>query len=679
MNKKRVILFIWLVFIMVTAITAYGEEELIWSNFNSDPVESQPDYYSSFPVSEDQAPILITRIRTYHWNDGKGAEPGEICAYYDDSMEEIECWQAVGRAEDGVQNVYWEALTDFIMLPGKSYGFLVSDYESWSYNEASDESGMIELYGEDPAPESYEIPVEITLENITEQTTEIDRGVWVQDYSSYTIPANPAVGQILTFGHYEQDNIPENGDEPVEWQVLTVQKDRALLLSRYALDFRAMNDYFTEMTWETSGMRQWLNSEFYNRAFTDTEKSQILSVINDNPDNIQFGTEGGNVTEDRVFLLSYDELMNYLKDGYRSCGVTEFARAQSQYLASQKIYDYAGMMNREFAIWWLRTPGMAPGYFMTVSTDANLSGNGPFALDFHSGDISYDDVRPALWVRVSSSPTTVNPIFHIRPIRRRVPCFNVFYEGKNCLSRTPVDRRCYRPGEFVKIQFGKEIPGKIFDGWDWNRNGSVDFNKSHLFFRMPWWNVKLIAICHSNLTPTPTPTPVVTKNPVITSTTKPVVRVTPTPTPTQIPQPPCYRVNYVGNGCLSAVPTDNRCYRPGETVTVLFSPVQYVQGLIFNGWNMSGSGIAEFGYYYNTFTMPARNVTLSAICNAYIPPAPEPPVREQPIIDENWPWQNEYIDENNYQWDQNYWEYYDPFFYDLIVPDQQYYAAPIYR
>ena len=49
---------------------------------------------------------------------------------------------------------------------------------------------------------------------------------------------NPKLGSIVTFGRYEQDNDPENGQEPIEWFVVDLDKAnrRVLLLSRYVLD-----------------------------------------------------------------------------------------------------------------------------------------------------------------------------------------------------------------------------------------------------------------------------------------------------------------------------------------------------------------------------------------------------------------------------------------------------------
>ena len=48
----------------------------------------------------------------------------------------------------------------------------------------------------------------------------------------------PRTGGTVTFGHYEQDNDPGNGPEPIEWTVVEVDRagGRALLVSRYGLD-----------------------------------------------------------------------------------------------------------------------------------------------------------------------------------------------------------------------------------------------------------------------------------------------------------------------------------------------------------------------------------------------------------------------------------------------------------
>ena len=81
-----------------------------------------------------------------------------------------------------------------------------------------------------------------------------------------------------------------------------------------------------------------------------------------------------------------------------------------------------------------------------------------------------------------------------------------------------------------------------------------------------------------------------------------------------------FTVTYEGNNCLAKVPSDGNVYQPGDKVTVLFEPVEYMSGLIFNGWDWNDDGVADFGYYYNQFEMPKKDVVLKAIC--YIPYQP---------------------------------------------------------
>ena len=468
--KKRFLLFSLMIIFLTAVIPSFADEELIWSNFNNDPVKNHPQYYGTFPIPDDHAPILVTRIRTFHWNSGYGAEPGRICAY--EGSEEIRCWQAVGRSAYGTPNVYWEVLADLEMLPGHTYGFKVSDFDSWSYNEASQNRGMIELYGENHASGADNAPAS----------------------GSTSAPAIRKNRQSFFLGRYEQDNDLGNGKEPIEWEVLTVQKDRELVISKYALDFRKYNDVFEDMTWETCSLRKWLNGDFYNNAFSDAEKNQILLVTNENPDNPVYGTDGGNLTQDRIFLLSYPETQWYFtSDADRVSGLTDYARANAQMVNSQSPYYTPNQAPRTEASWWLRTPGSNPGLALNVTTGGSVFLDGYSSPDM-VGDNWCLDVRPAFWLKLA-----------------------------------------------------------------------------------------------------------------------------PAPKPTATPKPrTCYTVTYHGNNCLSKVPSDKKCYQPGDTVTVLFDPMEYMPGMIFYGWDRDGDGTADHGYYYNSFTMPAKNVNLNAICYAQI-------------------------------------------------------------
>lgn len=63
-----------------------------------------------------------------------------------------------------------------------------------------------------------------------------------------------AVGNYVTFGTYPQTKAG-NDATPIEWLVLARDGDKALLISRYALDAQPYNKDYTSVTWETCTLR----------------------------------------------------------------------------------------------------------------------------------------------------------------------------------------------------------------------------------------------------------------------------------------------------------------------------------------------------------------------------------------------------------------------------------------
>lgn len=81
----------------------------------------------------------------------------------------------------------------------------------------------------------------------------------------------------------------------------------------------------------------------------------------------------------------------------------------------------------------------------------------------------------------------------------------------------------------------------------------------------------------------------------------------------QVPSEP-FCVTYHENGCLLSAPIDGNAYYYGDTVKVLFEPVLYKDNVWFYGWSHNPHGYANYGYNFDTFKMPAKNVDLYAIC-----------------------------------------------------------------
>ncbi len=84
---------------------------------------------------------------------------------------------------------------------------------------------------------------------------------------------NANVGDIVKFGNYPKTSNGQN--QPIEWQVLSIENNKMLVISKYGLDCKIFDSSLNN--WGNSKIRKWLNGEFYNKAFTDQEKKSIKS------------------------------------------------------------------------------------------------------------------------------------------------------------------------------------------------------------------------------------------------------------------------------------------------------------------------------------------------------------------------------------------------------------------
>lgn len=193
--------------------------------------------------------------------------------------------------------------------------------------------------------------------------------------------------ETVFFGSYEQDNNRENGSESIEWIVLEDDGERKLLLSKYALDFRAFNTFYAHMTWETSSLRTWLNMYFLNVAFSSEEQEKIIRENVPADGNPQWDTPAGNDTLDKVFLLSIDEANRFFPDNdARKCAPTDYSIAQGAGVSGIMVGD------RATGWWFLRSPGSSTNYAALVSGTGYV-GTGGRNVNFEYG------VRPAIWLK----------------------------------------------------------------------------------------------------------------------------------------------------------------------------------------------------------------------------------------------------------------------------------------
>ena len=177
-------------------------------------------------------------------------------------------------------------------------------------------------------------------------------------------------GGKLKFGKYEQDGNVANGYEVLEWWAASVNPDnrQALLVCTSIIDYRAFNDSLIDVTWETSSIRKWLNSSFYNDAFSEGDKKWILDTKIYNYDNPQDGTDCGNDTTDKVFLLSYDEVLRFYPDtASRKLPITKYAQSK----VDSSMYR-----------WWSRTSGVEGNKYALAYTSTSFLGTwGTYSVD----------------------------------------------------------------------------------------------------------------------------------------------------------------------------------------------------------------------------------------------------------------------------------------------------------
>ncbi len=180
---------------------------------------------------------------------------------------------------------------------------------------------------------------------------------------------NAAIGDIITFGTYEQDNDHFNGKEEIEWIVLDKEDDRILVISKFALDTHYFHVNYKRITWEESSLRSWLNKSFIDETFDFVEQTMILEETTFEK------------VKDRIFILSIPEAKKYFNS-------YEDMKCQGT------VYCYGkGVLKDEEGNchWWLREPGKS-GYSSTVGTNNSD--------DFKSFIVDNEKitVRPAMWL-----------------------------------------------------------------------------------------------------------------------------------------------------------------------------------------------------------------------------------------------------------------------------------------
>lgn len=303
---------------------------------------------------------------------------------YNDAKDQIaETWyqKALLSRENGM---YEYACTIFSSLG--DYSDAAQQLSETKYQQANNLNAAARY------DEAYAIYVTLTgYKDVDKLLAEDDNMIAVARDAKFT------VGNYVTFGTYPQTKAG-NDATPIEWLVLARDGNKALLISRYALDAQPYNKDYTSVTWETCTLRTWLNGTFYNKAFSSTEQAAIMTTNVDNSKNQCYSgwnTSGGNNTQDKVFLLSYAEANQYFGVTYDNSSNTKSRVAPTAYAFAQGAGEnssYKTADGIDAGWWWLRSPGYNQSRAADVFPVGSL-----FYIDVNYASGS---VRPALWVNI---------------------------------------------------------------------------------------------------------------------------------------------------------------------------------------------------------------------------------------------------------------------------------------
>ena len=143
--------------------------------------------------------------------------------------------------------------------------------------------------------------------------------------------------------------------------------------------------------WEISTIREWLNNEFFETAFSAEGQGRIPTTLVTAEDNYEDRVDAGNDTADKVFLLSVSEVETYFPSNEsQMCGATEYAIAKGAYTNNSQVVE-----GQPPCFWWLRSPGASTFWVMRVNTLGGIF-NGGNVTDVREG------VRPAMWINIGS-------------------------------------------------------------------------------------------------------------------------------------------------------------------------------------------------------------------------------------------------------------------------------------
>lgn len=157
---------------------------------------------------------------------------------------------------------------------------------------------------------------------------------------------SPVYNQNEKVVNYDIITMGEYGGEKLKWRVLEVKENQVFLVldsllkdsEGKVITKRYNDDSEKGATWENCSLRQWLNHEFYNDAFTESEKKGIIET------EVFIRDYGEEKCKDLVYCLSMGESLDdryglyYYQNATRKLGEGYWLRT-TPYISDIEEYD----------------------------------------------------------------------------------------------------------------------------------------------------------------------------------------------------------------------------------------------------------------------------------------------------------------------------------------------------
>lgn len=176
------------------------------------------------------------------------------------------------------------------------------------------------------------------------------------------------VGDIVFYGRYNiNTDLTRSKYAPIEWIVVKRDTENVILIAKHCLTAMAYDSQTTNVDWRKCGLNNWLNSTFYDSAFSNNEKECIITNAS---------------LKSNVYIFDETEISKYL-----TTNELKIAKA-TDYAVSQGIQ----VAENGNSCWWIRKSDKNGKLYPILSTGEK--GDSLYAANDFVG------VRPVIEVKI---------------------------------------------------------------------------------------------------------------------------------------------------------------------------------------------------------------------------------------------------------------------------------------